>query len=64
MAWHMGPTASVTHILWKLLVIFVASSDVLMQNLYKVMQGHNEKVPSFAMRPEGTLKSDYHAPGE
>ena len=53
----MGPAASVAHILWKLLVIFgmVASFDVLMQNLYKVMQGSNEKVPSFAMRLEGTL---------
>ena len=57
MAQYMGPTASVGHILWKLLVIFgmVASFDVLMQNFYKVMQGNNEKVPSFAMRLEGTL---------
>ena len=53
----MGPTASVAHILWKLLVIFgmAASFDVLMQNFYTVMQGNNEKVPSFAMRLEGTL---------
>ena len=56
MAWYMGPTASVTDILDKLAVIFgtVASFDVLMQNFYKVMQGNNEKVPSFAMRLEGT----------
>ena len=33
----------------------VASFDVLMQNFYKVKQGNNEKVPSFAMRLEGTL---------
>ena len=33
----------------------VASFDVLMQNFYKVMQGNNGKVPSFAMRLEGTL---------
>ena len=34
MAWYMGPTTSVAHILWKLSVIFgtVASFDVLMQN--------------------------------
>ena len=57
MAWYMGPTASVSDILEKLLVIFgtVASFDVLMQNFYKIMQGHNKKVPSFAMRLEGTL---------
>ena len=57
MAQYMGPTTSVAHILWKLLVIFstVASFDVLMQNFYKVMQGNSEKIPSFAMRLEGTL---------
>ena len=57
MAQYMGPTASVAHILHKLLVIFgmVASFDVLMQNFYKVMQGNNEKVPLSAMRLEGTL---------
>ena len=57
MAQYMGPTASVTDILDKLAVIFgtVASYDVLMQNFYKVMQGNNEKVPSFATRLEGTL---------
>ena len=57
MAWYIGPTTSVAHIVWKLLVIFstVASFDVLMQNVYKVMQGNNEKVPSFATRLEGTL---------
>ena len=53
----MGPTARVACILKKLLVFFgmVASFDVLMQNFYKVMQGNNEKVPSFAMRLEVTL---------
>ena len=57
MAWYMGPTASVREILQKLMVIFrmVASYDVLMQNFYKVTQGNNEKVPSFATRHEGTL---------
>ena len=57
MAWYMGPIASVSDILDKLTVIFgtVASFDVLMQNFYKITQGNNEKVPSFAMRLEGTL---------
>ena len=57
MAWYMGPTASVREILQKLMVIFgmVASFDVLMQNFYKVTQGNNEKVPSFATRLEGIL---------
>ena len=57
MAWYISPTTSVAHILWMLLVIFgtVAFFDVLMQNLYKVMQGNNEKVLSFSMRLEGTL---------
>ena len=53
----MGPTTSVAHILQKLLVIFgtVTSFDILMQNFYKVTQGNNEKVPSFAMWLEGNL---------
>ena len=57
MAHYMGPTASVSKILEKLLVIFgtVASFDVLMQNFYKIMQEGNEKVPSFATRLKGTL---------
>ena len=57
MAWYMGPTASIREILQKLMVIFrtVASFDVLMQNFYKVTQGNNKKVPSFATRLEGTL---------
>ena len=58
MAQYLGPTASVTHILRKAISHFwymVASFDILMQNFYKVMQGNNEKVPSFAMRLEGTL---------
>ena len=57
MAWYMGPTASVREILQKLMIIFgtVTSFDVLMQNIYKVTQGNNEKVPSFATWLEGTL---------
>ena len=57
MAWYMGPTASVAHILRKLSVIFtmVASFDILMQNIYEVMQCNNEKVSSFTTRLEGTL---------
>ena len=57
MAQYMGPTASITKILQKLMIIFgtVASIDVLMQNFYKVTQGNHEKVPSFATRLEGTL---------
>ena len=57
MAWYMGPTASVTEILQKLTVIFgtVASFNVLMQNVYKVIQGNHKKVPSFTTRLEGTL---------
>ena len=57
MAQYMGPTASVSDILWKLMVIFgvVASFYVLMQNSYKVTQGNHKQVPSFAMRLEGTL---------
>ena len=53
----MGPTTSVVHILRKLSVIFgtVSCFDVLMQNIYKVMQVNNEMVPSFARRLEGTL---------
>ena len=56
-AHYMGPTASVSEILEKLSVIFgtVALFDVLMQNFYKITQGGNEKVPSFATRLEGTL---------
>ena len=57
MAQYMGPTAGVSDILEKLLVIFgtMASFDVLMQNFYKITQGNNEKVPLFATRLEGTL---------
>ena len=57
MARYMGPTASVSDILQKLMVIFqtVAWLDVLMQNFYKVTQGTHEKVPSFITRLEGTL---------
>ena len=57
MARYMGPTASVSNILQKLMVIFgmVALFNVLMQNFYKVTQGNHEKVPSFATRLQGTL---------
>ena len=57
MACYMAPTASVSEILEKLFVIFgmVTSFDVLMQNFYKILQGGNEKVPSFMTRLEGTL---------
>ena len=57
MAHYMGPTAGVSKILEKLSVIFntVASFNVLMQNFYKITQGGNKKVPSFATRLEGTL---------
>ena len=57
MARYMGPTAGVSKILEKLLVIFgtVTSFDMLMQNFYKILQGGNEKVPSFMTRLEGTL---------
>ena len=50
MAQYMGPAASVTEILQKLMVIFgrVVSFNVLMQIFYKVTQGNHEKVPSFA----------------
>ena len=56
-AWYMGPTTSMAHILQKLAIIFgtVASFNVLMQNFYKVIQGNHEKVPSFTTRLEGTL---------
>ena len=54
---YMEPTASVAHIMCKLLVIFgmVASFDILMQNFYQGTQVSNKKVPSFAMRLEGIL---------
>ena len=57
MARYMGPTASVSDILLKLMVIFgmVALFNVLMQNFYKVTQGDHEKVFYFATRLEGTL---------
>ena len=57
MARYMAPTASVSDILQKFMVIFgtVASFDKLMQNLYKVTQVNHEKVSSFATRLEGTL---------
>ena len=66
MARHMGPTTSIDHILCKLSVIFgtVASFDVLMQNFYKMSQGNNEKVSSFALRLGGSsTKFSYSALG-
>ena len=56
MAHYMGRTAGVSEILEKLSIIFgtVASFDILMQNFYKISQGH-EKVPSFVTQLEGTL---------
>ena len=57
MACYMGPTAGISKILEKLSVIFgrVASFNMLMQIFYKIMQGGNEKMPSFMTRLEGTL---------
>ena len=57
MAWYMGPTTGVSNILDKLSVIFqtVALFDVLMQIFYKITQGNDKEVPSFATRLEGTL---------
>ena len=57
MSRYMGPTASVSNILQKLMVIFGmdASFDILMQNFYKVTQGNHKNVHSFATRLEGTL---------
>ena len=49
MAWYMGPTASVSNILDKLTVIFGTA------NFYKITEGNNKKVHSFAMRLEGTV---------
>ena len=53
--WALLPTYPIPS--KKLTVIFgtVASFDVLMQNFYKVTQSNHEKVPSIAMRLEGTL---------
>ena len=57
MAQYMGPTASMAHILQKLAIIFstMAPFNILMQNVYKVTQGNNKKVPSFTTRLKGTL---------
>ena len=57
MAWYMGPTASMAHILQKLTISFstMVTFNILMQNLYKVTQGNQKKVPSFTTRLEGTL---------
>ena len=60
MAQYMGPTASVSNILEKLLVISrtVASFDVLMQNFYKITQGSSKKVPSCCNKTRGHPKPD------
>ena len=54
---YMGPTAGVSDILQKLMVIFgmVASFNVLMQNFYTFTQGNHKKCPTFTTRREGTL---------
>ena len=67
MAWYMGPTANVSHILQNLTIIFstVVSFDVLMQNFYKVTQGNHEKVPSIATRLKGpSIRLSCSAPEE
>ena len=55
MAWYMGPTTSVGHIIKKNAVIFstMVSFNVLMQNFDNVNQGNHEKVPSFTTWLEG-----------
>ena len=57
MAYYIGPTTSINHILCKLSDIFgiVALFNVLMQNFYKVRKGNNEKVTLFSTRLEGTI---------
>ena len=57
MAQYMGPPTSVSDILDRLSVMFgtVALFNILMQNIYKITQGNNKKVPSFTTRLEGTL---------
>ena len=47
MASYMDPTASVSDILQKLMVIFwmVASFNGLMQNFYKITHGNHKKCP-------------------
>ena len=66
MAQYTGPSASINHILQKVSVIFdkVALFDVLMQNIYKVSQGNNEKFPSFATRLEGPKPNPVPMPRE
>ena len=57
MAHYIGPTAGVSKILEKPLVIFgtIMSFDILMQKFYKISQEGSKKVPSFMTRLEGTL---------
>ena len=57
MAMYMGPITSVDNMLHKLSVIFgtLTSFNVFIQNFYKVSQGNNKNVPSFAMRLERIL---------
>ena len=56
--WYMGPTTSINHILWKLLVIFgtVASFALLMQNVYKMSEGNNNKATVATEPAEGVAK--------
>ena len=59
MARYMGPTASVSNILEKLLVIFgtIAPFDELMQNFYKITQESQQFCPTLAKS-----KSRVHRP--
>ena len=59
MARYMGPTASVSNILEKLLVIFgtITSFDELMQNFYKITQESQQFCPTLAKS-----KSRVHRP--
>ena len=54
MARYMGPTASISNILQKLMVIFgmVALFNVLMQNFYNITQGNQKKCP---LLPQGWM---------
>ena len=66
MSRFMGPTTSADHILHKLSVTFgtVALFDMLMQNVYKVSQGNNEKFPPFLLGRRGpSTKSSSSVPG-
>ena len=59
---YMGPTASVTEIMDKLMTIYgkVASFNVLMQQFYGLQQEKGEHVAPFLTRIEDTM-SDIHS---